>query len=378
MEDRDHATGAHSHLPPAAPQAPVQDGIPRNRMWIGCVLLAVAAVGSGLALRLGVPIAEFVLAFSASMAVGALFFFLAGRFEQETARTRRAAHEVEERTQTAITSLRDEVTSLRDAVARGRTDRIDAAASAARDTAAGPTVGTLERLQQAAARAGLKHGPLRVWLRDRFVLSFRTVALEPGMDTGTAEPPARQLMLAVEQEPTEVADRSAEEPAERVATTLVPTDGDLAEAVTRLHAELVRKQSGWTSFGEDTERALRALAGTVERLVRVVEEAQQPSAIGTIEVVLDADHVLVRRGEQAVPAVVWLTDPLRVVNVADLAEPGDGSRATSTVLDHPLVARLLRHEQETRRRAERMREKKRKTQAISRSAPTRRTPKGPR
>lgn len=361
------ASDAASAAVAAGPSVPSKPGpghhIGWGRIAVAVLLLAGAAVGCVFALwptRFGVDAAavsgpETALALSASAAVGALYFFLSAQVRRTQEETRRLTEDVEHRAEEAVSTLRREVETLHDAVARRTEERTSATEQAAQAVVDRPTPEAVVQLIKTAGDCGLtRGGEIQVSLKDEMRLSFQPVALTPGYDAPfSTHPQGQEPNLAViVQEPVidaEVAlpGRSGQvrlgggSGVTQLAATFVPLEADasLAEAFADLRDDLLGQQHAWKRFPDDADRALHHLATTVPALAAAIEEAEEPLQLGTIDVVLDDEHVLMSGPQHK--TIVKLTDPITEVPLTrELAtqagEDPDG------VLAHPMIARHLR------------------------------------
>ena len=147
----------------------------------GVVLFLIAVAGCVFALwpsrfgvgAVGVSGPETVLALSASAAVGALYVFLSAQVRRSQEAARQFTEEVSHRTEEAISSLRQEVESLEEAVTRQAQDRLTATEEAARDLSEQPTTDAFFRLLAAANRYDLSQEGLRVALKGLIYLTVR-------------------------------------------------------------------------------------------------------------------------------------------------------------------------------------------------------------
>lgn len=156
--------------------------------------------------------------------------------------------------------------------------------------------------------------------------------------------------------------------ARQLAAHYVPLDGNLSQGFADLHDQLVGRQSSWASFAQDAERALRAWANAVATLTSAIEKAEAPLRLGTIDVVIDDEYVLMAPPDDLMARqLVPLSDPTNAIAVTgDLAaQLEDPDAHPDSVFRHPLVARQLRYQRAAAEQAEALRDKKRATQAMN-------------
>lgn len=327
-----------------------------------------------------VSLPEAVLALSASAFVGGLYFFLSAQVRRGREESRRLTKAVEQRTSAALSSLKQDVESLQDAVARRTQERIAATDEAARDVAERPTTDALSRLLDAAARHGLAQEGLRVALKRLVYLSIRKAALESG-HSGGVDDGDPVLIVEVAEAATDRTGRVRSRqvvpgrPRETLggqrlpelgrdpASVVVRDDQSLSHAFGDLEDQLRRRQLGWKAFPEDAERAFRRLSDAVDRLSRAMEQADEPLELGFIEMVLDDEHVLMQPPTGHL-TLTPLADPSRGVELSPVAlktldtRLGEGDQSEA-IYEHPFIEREVRYLRSQAAEADKLRVRKR-------------------
>ena len=303
----------------------------------------------------GVPGPDLVLALSASGFVAALFFLLSAQVRRETAAAEDVARAVEERTDAALTSLRQDVRSLKDAISSRSEERLAAVREVADTVAETPTAAAVHDLVVAGLKAGLLDGSVRVHLRGFDVLVIHLY--------GPSAEETQGILVGVQEESDEIhAAGGYPQTVRNVASGVAAREGDLGDAFAELHEGLVAAQHAWSSFAEEAERALRWCAKAIATLVRAIEQAPEPLALGEIAYVLNEDHVLTRPPEVNWSEVVKLSEPDNPIALT-------GSNAEIEpvgILRHPLVARELRYQHRVKEEGQKLADRKRATGAMSR------------